>query len=190
MRFGKIIKKGLALVTTLAMVVGVAGVNNSATADAASSAKVRFNAYCYTASGAWLAGDGSTAKLAAKTVTVKKGKKVKVTITIKGNASKGIGVLTIDAGNSTLSGGTPGVLKTFKKAKYSNVSVKCDGKKVSGIKYQQGEFEKTEGTNSWRLSLYNQWGSQGDTTVTKCKANATKIKFKKNCVISFSFTAS
>ena len=188
MRLSNIAKKGMALVLSLAMVVGATAATSAETANAASSAKVRFNAYCYTADGNWIAGDGSTAKLAAKTVTVKKGKTVNVSVTIKGKAPKGVGVLTIDSGNNNLSGGTKGVLETFKTAKYSNVKVTCDGKAVSA-KSQQGYFEKNEKTGSWRLSFFNQWGSQGDTTASKCKANAKKIKFKKSCVISFSFTA-
>lgn len=183
----KVFKKVMSLVVAAAVVVsGVSA--TTAKVNAASSAKVRFNAYCYSSDNKWLAGDGSTASLAATTKTVKKGKAVKVSVTIKGNASGGVQVLTVDSGNSNLSGGTDGVLKTFKSAKYTNVTVKCDGKTVKAP-YQQGQFEKNEGTNSWRLSFYNTWGSQGDTTKSKCKANAKKIKFKKSCVISFTFTA-
>lgn len=183
----KSIKKIMSLV--MAAVVVVSGVA-STEASAASKAKVRFNVYCYTADEKWLAGDGSTAPLVAKTVTVKKGKTVHVSMTVKGSGKKGIGVLTVDSGNTKLSGSgaTKGVLDTFKSAKYSNVVVKCDGKTVKAPS-QQGQFEKNEGTQSWRLSFYNQWGSQGDTTITKCKSNAKKIKFKKTCEISFDFVA-
>ena len=182
-------KKGFKRIMSLvlAAVVAVSGVA-STEASAASKAKVRFNAYCYTADGKWLAGDGDSAKLVAKTETVKKGKTVHVTLTIKGKAKKGVGVLTVDSGNNNLKGGTKGILGTFKSAKYSNVVVKCDGKTVKAPS-QQGYFEKTEGTDSWRLSFYNQWGSQGDTTATKCKSNAKKIKFNKTCEISFDFVA-
>lgn len=182
-------KKGIKRIMSLvlAAVVAISGVA-STESSAASSAKTRFNVYCYTADGKWLAGDGSSASLVSKTVTVKKGKKVHVSLTIKGAAPKGVGVLTVDSGNSTLKGGTKGILSTFKSAKYSNIVVKCDGKTVKASS-QQGYFEKNEKTNSWRLSFYNQWGSQGDTTVKKCKSNATKIKFKKTCVISFDFVA-
>lgn len=184
--FTKVVSVALA-----AAVVVSSAVAPSNKAQAAKKAKVRFNAYCCTSGNfKWIAGDGSSAKLVSSTKTVKKGKKVKVTLTIKGNASKGLQVLTVDSGNSTLkgNGATAGVLKKFKKAKYSKVSVKCDGKKKN-VKFQQGYFEKSEKSYSWRLSFFNGWGSQGDTTASALASNAKKLKFKKSCVISFTFVA-
>lgn len=181
----KSIKKVLSVVLAAAVVASSA---MSMEASAASKAKVGFTLYCFTADNKWLAGDGNGNTKVSKTVTVKKGKKVSVTLTLKGAAKKGVQVLTVDSGNSSLSGGTKGILNTFKKATYSNVVVKCDGKTVKAP-YMQGYFESDTKTESWRLSFYNTYGSNGDTTKTKCKSNAKKIKFKKNLQISFDFVA-
>lgn len=181
----KSIKRILSVVLATAVVASSA---LSMEVSAASKAKVAFNVYCFTADNKWLAGDGNGNQKVSKVVTVKKGKAVNVTLTVKGAAKKGIQVLTVDSGNSTLSGSTKGILSSFKKCKYSNVVVKCDGKVVKAPS-MQGYFESDTKTESWRLSFYNTYGSNGDDTKTKCKSNAKKIKFKKSLQVSFSFVA-
>ena len=179
MRFAKLSKKGVSVALALTLVAGA--VATPVSKAEAASAKIPVSVYFYTAGGEWLAGDGSTAPKVSKTVTFKTGKKATVTLTVKvgKKAVTGAGVFVVD---------TYGILKKFKKSvKYSNISVKCDGKKVSGIKYQQGYFEKKENKNSWRLSFFNQWGAQGDTT--KSNGTAKKYKFKKNLTVTCTILA-
>lgn len=180
MRFSGVSKKIVSVTLAATLVAGVAATPVSK-AEAA-SASIPVSAYFYSADGEWVASpDGSNGS--KKVITTKKfesGKKVNVTLTIKKNkkAVTGAGVFVID---------TKGILKTFKKVKYSGITVKCDGKKVSGIKYKQGYFEKKEGTDSWRLSFFNQWGSQGDNTGSN--GTAKKYKFKKSMTVSFTIVA-
>lgn len=180
----KFFKKAVSLVIATAVVVGGTSAANSTTASAATkSAKIPVSVFFAANSNCkWLANnDGSNgAAKTLKTVTFKKGKKVNVSFTIsaKGTKVTQAKVFCVD---------TKGILKKFKSVKYSNVVVECDGKKVSGIKYKQGYFEPKQKTNSWRLSFYNAWGSNGDNT--KSNGTAKKYKFKKNLTVSFSVVA-
>lgn len=94
-----------------------------------------------------IVGDGKTAKAVSKNVTLKKGKKTKVTLTIKkpakykvGSKSKklkkvtGATVCTVDLVN---------VLGSFKKVKCSGITVKADGKKVKVKKVYQDLSRRT-----------------------------------------------
>lgn len=179
----KLFKKALSLVVAAAVTVSGAAVANSTTANAAKSASIPVS--CYFAGNSnctWLANDDGSngAAKVSKTVKITKGKPVSVTLTIgaKGNKITEAAVFCID---------TKGILKKFKKVKYSNISVKCDGKAVSGIKTAQGYFEPKAKTDSWRLSFFNKYGSDGDNT--KSNGTAKKYKFKKNLVVSFTITA-
>lgn len=121
-------------------------------------------------------------KKITKTVNIKPGKKVHVTFTAKRNKTyqkkiTGVHVLCVDALH---------ILEKFSKVKYSNVVVKCDGKKVSA-KYCQGNFEPNGKKHSHRLSIYNAVGKFGDNS--KSLNKNTKFKFKKNISISFDIVA-
>lgn len=179
----KLFKKALSLVVAAAVTVSGVAVANSTTANAAKSASIPVSIFFAANSNCkWLAnndGTGGAAKV-AKTVKITKGKPVSVSLTVnaKGTKVTEAAVFCVD---------TMGILKKFKKVKYSNISVKCDGKTVSGIKTKQGYFEPKAKTNSWRLSFFNKYGSDGDNT--KSNGTAKKYKFKKNLVVSFTITA-
>lgn len=161
-------------ITSVALASVIAAASLGEPAAQAASAKIPVSTY-FMSTSEWLS-EGNV----KKTVTFKTGKKVNVTLTIKKGKKvcKGVNVFCVD---------TKGILKKFKKVKYSNIVVKADGKKVSGVKTQQGYFEKKEGTNSWRLSFYNKWGSQGDTT--KSNGTSKKYAFKKNLTVSMTIVA-
>lgn len=184
----KMTKKILALTLAVATVVSSA-VAPVQKAEAAKSAKITF--------GIMFAGNGDTCdwlanptgsdgcKKVAKTVTVKSGKKTTVTLKV-GNVNsvgkkvsvKEATVFCIDALNAQ---------KSFKKCKFSNIVVKCDGKKVSGLKFKQGSFESNmiKSKYNWRASMFNKWGRNGDDTAKN--GTAKKYKFKKNMTVTFTF---
>lgn len=173
------------LSVAMAAVVAIGGVATAGTkkAEAAKAASIPVSVFFAGNSNCtWLANDdgsGGAAKV-SKTVKITKGKPVNVSLKVdaKGNKITEAAVFCID---------TKGILKKFKKVKYSNISVKCDGKAVSGIKTKQGYFEKDQDTNSWRLSFFNTYGNNGDNTGSN--GTAKKYKFKKNLVVSFTITA-
>lgn len=178
----KMTKKILALTLAVATVVSSA-VAPVQKAEAAKSKNVQFGVFFAANSNCtWLAnqdGSGGATKT-LKTVKVVKGKKTNVSFTIKAKGTKVTQamVFCIDA---------KGILSTFKNCKYSNIVVKCDGKKVSGVKTKQGYFEPKQKNNNYRLSFFNTYGSDGDTT--KTNGTAKKYKFKKQMTVSFTFVA-
>ena len=195
MRFSGLAKKGLSVALAVTMLAGVTAA--PAEKAAAASAKIPVSAiYCFgtdsKGEGHWIENTKVTfsAKSAGKIVkktssvaamkkfTFKKGKKVHVSLTIKNKTkytSKTTQAFMID---------TYGILSKFKKVKYSNVKVKCDGKSVKA-KYQQGYFETKQGTKSQRLVFYNEWGDD----TTQEKKYTTKYPIKKKIVVSFDITA-
>lgn len=180
----KMLKKALSVAMAAVVAIGGVATTNTKTAEAAKSASVPVSVFfAANSTCTWLANkDGSNGvPKVSKTVKFTKGKPVSVSLTV--NAKKGTKVTEA----AVFCVDTTGILKTFKKVKYSNISVKCDGKTVSGVKTKQGYFEKDQNTNSWRLSFFNTYGQNGDNT--KSNGTAKKYKFKKNLVVSFTITA-
>ncbi len=186
-------KKAVALLMATAVVVSGAAVANGTTASAAKK-KAKAKSYkvqalfagvqgkntCY-----WVAGDGSkknNGKVYAKNVKITKGKKTKVTITIKNPTKKKITagtVFTVDVIN---------LLKDYKKnkVKVSGVTVKADGKKKSAKAFS-GCFEPKTKPGNFRISVFNKWGTDGDNSGKVNKAK--NFAFKKNISISFTILA-
>ena len=182
-------KKAVALLMATAVVVSGAAAVNGTTASAAKK-KAKSKTYkvqawyagvqgknaCY-----WIAGDGSSkGKVYMKNVKVTKGKKSKVTITIKNPTKKKITagtVFTVDVID---------ILKDYKKnkVKISGVTVKVDGKK-KGCKAWTGCFEPKTKPNNYRVSVCNKWGTDGDNSPRGSK----KFAFKKTISISFTIMA-
>lgn len=179
----KVIKKIMSVSLAVAVVAsGIAAPTMKA--EAAKSAKIPVTMF--------FAGNGINAKGKSNdciwleqgkkkvTKTFKAGKKVHVSLSVSAKAGqgakqvKGATVFVVD---------TKGILKKFKKVKYSNVVVKCDGKKVSS-KSKQGYFEPKQKTESWRLSFANKWGSNGDP-----RYSGKQFKFKKKLTVSFDIVA-
>ena len=184
-------KKAVAILMTTAVVVSGASVANSTTASAAKKksktykvqtffAGVQGKKTCY-----WIAGDGtgsSNGKVYMKNVKITQGKKTKVSITVKNPTKTKISaatVFTVDLIN---------ILKDYKKSKVkiSGVTVKADGKKKS-VKYKTGSFEPKTKPNNYRLSLYNNWGTDGDNTKSINKPK--NFAFKKTLSVSFTVVA-
>ena len=167
-----------------AVVVSGAAVANSTTASAAKSASITARMYFAGVQGKedckWMAGDGKTAKSLTKKVKITKGKKATITLTLKNNSKKkidGATVFTVDLEN---------ILKSFKNVKISGVSVKADGKKKSA-KVFQGKFEPKTKPNNYRLSIFNKWGNNGDSSA---KSNKSKnYGFKKTLSVTFTVVA-
>lgn len=200
MRISGVAKKGMALVMTMALAVGAVAVAPSEASAAkkkkSATVKVRTLYAGKTSASpcAWLYGtDNTAARMSIKSVKLTKGKKSTINITLTkpkqfkdGKKTKKTGkiseavVFTVDLVD---------VLKSFKKVKISNVSVKCDGKKAK-FKVVQGSFEKNkaDSKNNYRLSLYNTYGQNGDTS--KSKNKATAFKFNKKIQVSFKVKAS
>ncbi|MBS4817374.1 MAG: hypothetical protein KH026_12410 [Clostridium sp.] len=192
MRFSNFTKKGLALVLSLSMVVGVTATAPK-TADAAKkSAKVPVSLMYCGDNGNWVKnakvsftdGNGSkkTSDVAAVNngVTFAAGKKVHVKLTAKNSTSKNIKkaqCLVVD---------TYGILKTFKKVTYSNVKVTSNGKAVKA-KFQQGYFEARTKTQSQRLVFFNEWGD--DSTKEKHYTAKYPCKKGKSIVVEFDIVA-
>ncbi|MBS4817382.1 MAG: hypothetical protein KH026_12450 [Clostridium sp.] len=73
----------------------------------------------------------------------------------------------------------------------SGVSVKCDGKTVSGMKaVAAGQLEKKEDPNKYRISIYNRVGNKqnGDKTAGYPASYGKKFKFKKSISVTFKLT--
>lgn len=189
----KVLKKAMSILLATAVVVsGTAACGT--TADAAKKKKAKAKTYkvqtffagvqgknaCY-----WIAGDGTSknkGKVYAKNVKITKGKKTKVTITIKNPTKKKITagtVFTVDVIN---------LLKDYKKnkVKVSGVTVKADGKKKSAKAFS-GCFEPKTKPGNFRISVFNKWGTDGDNSGKVNKAK--NFAFKKNISISFTILA-
>ena len=198
MRIKSVLQKGMAVVLTMSLALGVTSVATKNADAKAKSAKIPVTAiYCFCGGegdGHWLENATvnytaspkgkdikKSAKVAAlKTVTFKSGKKQHITLTLPNKtqySSNKTSCLLVD---------TFEILKTFKKVTYSNVSVKCNGKSVKA-KYQQGYFETKLGTQSHRLVFYNEWGD--DTTKEKKFSQKYPLKKGKSVVISFDIVA-
>lgn len=182
-------KKAVSVLLATAVVVSGVAVANGSTAEAAKKKTKTYKARVYFAGTQkgkdclWIAGDESPAKPVIKKVKITQGKKATVNLTVKNiNKQKVTGavVCTVDMMD---------LLKDYKenKVKISNVVVKADGKKVS-VKPFQGCFEprKKKGKFNYRLSLFNQWGTDGDNSKMN---NAKKFAFKKKLTISFKIVA-
>lgn len=193
MRISGVAKKGLALVLTMAVAVGgVAIAPSKASAKKAKTTNVKVRTFyaadCEADGCAWLYGEGEDASaISVKTFKMTKGKKNTVTYTLKKPAKfmnkkvgkvKGTVVFTVDMLD---------ILKTYKSVKVSNVTVKCDGKKVK-CKPVIGSFEKNkpDSKDNWRISFYNTYGKNGDNSKNVNKAAA--FKFQKSLQISFTVT--
>ena len=89
MRISKVAKKSMAVAMAMAVAVGSVAVAPTKDASAAKAKSKKVNARVYFAGSAkgtdclWVAGDGKTAKAVSKNVTLKKGKKTKVTLSSK-----------------------------------------------------------------------------------------------------------
>ena len=170
-------KKAVAVLMATAVVVSGATVTSKqASAAKKKSATIKVQALYAGVQGksqcSWIAGDGTgsnNGKVYAKNVKITQGKKAKVSFTIK-NPKKdkvtGTTVFTVDLKD---------ILKTFKKkkVKISGVVVKADGKKVS-CKTCQGTFEPKKNPNNYRLSIYNVYGTDGDSTAGKGSLSSKK----------------
>lgn len=183
-------KKAVSVLLATAVVVSGSAVANGVTASAAKKKTKSYTARVYFAGVqgkkdcVWMAGDGSTAKKLTKKVKITKGKKTKVTLTVKNTKKTKVSaakVFTVDLVN---------ILKDYKKSKVkiSGVTVKADGKKKK-VKTVQGCFEpkKAEGKYNYRLSLFNTWGSDGDNSAKVNKAK--NFAFKKTLSVSFTVVA-
>lgn len=186
----KTFRKAVSILLATAVVVSGVSMATGTTVSAAKKTKtykvqtfmagVQGKNTCY-----WIAGDGSSknnGKVYMKNVKITKGKKAKVSITVKNPTKKKITagtVFTIDL---------IGILKDYKKnkVKISGVTVKADGKKKS-VKTKTGCFEPKTKPNNYRLSLYNKWGTDGDNSAQINKA--TKFAFKKTLTVSFTVVA-
>ena len=186
----KVLKKAMSILLATAVVVSgtaAGGTSASAAKKKAKSKTYKVQAFyagvqgknaCY-----WIAGDGSSknkGKVYAKNVKITKGKKSKVTITIKNPTKKKITagtVFTVDVID---------ILKDYKKnkVKISGVTVKVDGKK-KGCKAWTGCFEPKTKPNNYRVSVCNKWGTDGDNSPKGSK----KFAFKKTISISFTIVA-
>ncbi len=189
----KVLKKAMSILLATAVVVsGTAAINGTTVSAAKKKAKsksyrvqtlfagVQGKNTCY-----WIAGDGSgkgKGKVYAKNVKITKGKKTKVTITIKNPTKKKITagtVFTVDLVN---------ILKDYKKnkIKVSGVTVKADGKKKKAKAFT-GCFEPKTKPGNYRVSVFNKWGTDGDNSGKVNKAK--NFAFKKSISISFTVLA-
>lgn len=177
----KMVKKVMSLVVATAVVVsGVAATGTKASAKAKTyTAKLM---YC---DSAWINSsmDDSVKNIGTTKVTGKKGSKT-YTLTIKKSQLydhkskiKNAKVFCVDIQD---------VLKDYKtnQIKISGVKVSVDGKSVSGVKgYKSGNFEPDN--DHFRLSLYNEVGTDGDDTKKLGVKYAKKFAFKKSLSITF-----
>mgnify|MGYP001094460649 FL=1 len=89
MRISKVAKKSMAVAMAMAVAVGSVAVAPTKDASAAKAKSKKVNARVFFAGNAkgadciWIAGDGKSAKAVSKNVTLKKGKKTKVTLSSK-----------------------------------------------------------------------------------------------------------
>lgn len=193
MRISKLAQKAMAVSLATAVAVGTVAVAPAKDASAAKkskkvTARVYFAGNTKKADCIWIKGDGSSAPKLEKSVKLTKGKKTKVTLTIKNPGKYKDGSKTVKmkkvAGATVLTVDLVDAMKTFKKVKCTGITVKADGKKVKVKKIYQGQFEKNKpvAKDNWRISFYNKWGNQGDNSKTN---NAKAFAFKKNLTISF-----
>lgn len=170
----------------LATAVAVSGVAYSGTKASAASSYKAVMGYA-DVKWDWTGGNDSS-KDTNKTAVKVKNKKgtASYTITLKNKKSKNQAaqVFYVDIKN---------ILKDHKakKVKVSGVSVKCDGKTVSGMKaVAAGQLEKKEDPNKYRISIYNRVGNKanGDKTATYPASYGKKFKFKKSISVSFKLT--
>lgn len=135
----------------------------------------------------WDGGNDSSKDTNGTAVTVKNKKGTNTyTVVLKNKKSKNRAaqVFYIDIKN---------ILKDHKanKIKVSGVSVKCDGKTVSGMKaVATGQLEKKEDPNKYRISIYNRVGNKqnGDKTAGYPASYGKKFKFKKSISVTFKLT--
>ncbi len=185
-------KKAVALLMATAVVVSGATAVNGATASAAKKAKsktYKVQTWCSGVQGKnkcfWIAGDGTSknsGKLYVKNVKITKGKKTKVTITIKNPTKKKITAGTVFAVDVI------DILKDYKKnkVKITGVTVKADGKKKKAKAFT-GSFEPKTKPYNYRVSVYNEYGNNGDNSKKVNKAK--NFAFKKKLSISFTIVA-
>ena len=199
MRISSVAKKATAVTLAMAVAAGTVAVVPAQDASAAKAkakkvtARVYFAGTTQDADCVWVKGDGSTAPKLTKTLSLKKGKKTKVSFTIAKPASHvvsgkkvkikkmtGATVLVVDLVN---------YLKSFKKAKISGATVKADGKKVKIKKVYTGAFESNKASTkyNYRVSFYNTWGNKGLGDLSSTN-NAKAFAFKKNLTVSFTVT--
>ncbi|MCH5268282.1 MAG: hypothetical protein J1E62_08065 [Lachnospiraceae bacterium] len=185
MKNSSLAKKVMAVTLAAAVAVGSIAAAPAKSVSAAKKAKTKSYTVSalYAGNGwAWVAGDGKTAPKVSKKVKITKGKKTKVSLTIKNTKNKKITaaqVFTVDV---------EGILKDYKKknVKISGLTVKADGKKKSA-KIVQGQFEPKTKPNNYRLSIYNAVGTDGDNSKSKNKAK--NFAFKKKLTVSFTIVA-
>lgn len=197
MRISSVAKKAMAVALSMAVAMGTVAVAPAKDASAAKAkskkvvARVYFAGTTKDADCVWVKGDGKEAPSMTKTLTLKKGKKTSVSFTINKPASHKVGGKNVKikkmTGATVCTVDLVGILKSFKKVKCSNISIKADGKKVKVKKIYQGSFEKNKPTakDNWRISFFNKWGNQGDNSKTN---NSKAFAFKKNLTISFTVT--
>lgn len=178
MRISSIAKKSIALVMTAAVALGAVVASPSKAEAKSYKAVLGYSDVNWD----WDGGNDSDKDPNKTAISIqgKKGSKT-YTITLKNKKSKGADchVLYIDIKD---------LLKKFKKVKVSGVSVKVDGKKVSGMKaVSTGALEKNKDKNKFRISIYNAVGSKamGDKTSSYGKAYGKKFAFKKSISVTF-----
>lgn len=178
----KTFKRIMSLVVAAAVAVsGVAATGTKASAASSYKAFLMFGAYS-TNGGNFDATYGSTTVKGSGTYTVTlTAKQVKAAAKKAGNTadpSKGCMVCCVDISN---------ILKGRKASavKVSGVSVKLDGKTMSGLKKAEcGQLEKKADPNKYRICLFNTWGD--DKTYEKYgEKYGQKFKFKKSISVTF-----
>ena len=170
----------------LAATVAVSGVAYTGTKASAASSYKAVMGYADTKWN-WAGGNDSSKDTNKTAVTVKNKKGTATyTVTLKNKKSKNVDaqVFYVDIKD---------ILKdhSAKKIKVSGVSVKCDGKKVSGMKaVAAGQLEKKEEPNKYRISIYNRVGNKqnGDKTASYPASYGKKFKFKKSISVTFKLT--
>ena len=133
----------------------------------------------------WAGGNDSSKDTNKTAVTVKNKKGTATyTVTLNNKKSKNVDaqVFYVDIKD---------ILKdhSAKKIKVSGVSVKCDGKKVSGMKaVAAGQLEKKEDPNKYRISIYNRVGNKQNGDKTAGYPASYGKKFKKSISVTFKLT--
>lgn len=180
----KSIKRVLSV--ALAATVAVSGVAYTGTKASAASSYKAVMGYADT-NWNWDGGNDSSKDTNKTAVSVKNKKGTATyTVTLKNKKSKNqpAQVFYVDIKD---------ILKdhSAKKIKISGVSVKCDGKTVSGMKaVATGQLEKKEDPNKYRISIYNRVGNKqnGDKTAGYSASYGKKFKFKKSISVTFKVT--
>ena len=182
----KTIKRVFSVV--LAATVAVSGVAYTGTKASAASSYKAVMGYA-DKNWNWAGGNDSSKDTNKTAVTVKNKKGTDTyTVTLKNKKSKNADaqVFYVDIKD---------ILKDHKvnKLKVSGVSVKCDGKTVSGMKaVATGALEKNDKKerNKFRISIYNRVGNKanGDKTASYPSSYGKKFKFKKSISVTFKLT--